>query len=237
MNFEKILIDCQDPKDNFNIIRKFATVKIAISKGSEVYKTLLAEAKKLSLNVSSGAANESALSRDDERKLIDSFGGLLAEKGWEDYINSRFDNIASSTPFTVASKQIDIKLTNGELLEVRSSFIRNGVKFGICSKSYNFKNIGPYSNSIKPSEMQKNMYCGVLFETQKTNILSANEIIFYLVGSSTWDMMLKIGVDTELNAWDAIALAPGKYKVVYYKDSMDLIQLNDYIESLGYTKK
>lgn len=237
MNFEKILIDCQDPKNRYNIVRKFATVKIIVLKNSVVYKSLLAEAKKLSLNVSSGAANESALSRDDERKLVDSFGGLLAEKGWVEYINSRFANIASPTPYSVASKQIDIILTNGELLEVRSSYIQNGVKFGICNESFNFKNIGPYSNSIKPGELQKNIYCGVLFETQKTNILSAEEIVFYLVGSSTWDMMLNIGIDTELNAKDAIALEPGKYKVVYYKDSMDLVQFNNYIKSLGYSRK
>ena len=237
MIFQKKLIKCQDPENQLNILRDFGAIKITVKKDSESYKDIFKKAKSLSLEVSSASAKESALSRNEKRLITDSFGGLLAEKGWLEYINSRFDDIATETQFQSASNQIDIKLTNGELIEVRSSFIRNGVKFGICNKLYNFKNIGPYSNSIKIGEIQKDLYCGVLFETSKGNLLDDDEVIFWLVGSSTWDMMINLGIDTELNADDVIALSPGKYKVVYYKDSMDLMQFNEYLVSKGYSIK
>lgn len=235
MELEKTLIECQVPQDNTNISRDFLTIKVSLKRGEELYNQLFNKAKELSNCVSSAAANESTFSRDDNRKIIDSFGGLIAEKAWEKYINQSFGEIAFPTEFLDASKQIDIKLTNDFLIEVRSSFIRNGVKFGICNDRYNFKNIGPYSNSVKPDEIQKNIYCGVLFETKKDELLTTDRIICYLVGSSTWDMMIEIGIDTRLNARDAIALSPGNYKVVLYKYSMDINQFDAHLIDLGYT--
>src|SRR5690606_2371300 len=123
---------------------------------------------------------------------------VLAEEGWKQFINSYFNKIAHSTQFTSAAHQIDIMLENGELAEVRSSFPRNGVKFALCSYRYNFKNIGPYSNSVKPGEIQKHFYLGVLFNTKKHLLLDSKEVVFTLVGGSTWQMMVTKGINVNL---------------------------------------
>ena len=227
-------INCQIPIDGRYIEKTFNIINVVINKNSSEYIEILNEAKKLSGLVNTGAANDSNFSRNELLLLTDSFGGLLSEKAWLQFLNENLGEIANLTDFITASNQIDIKLNNGELIEVRSSFIRNGVKFGICSTNYNFKNIGPYSNSIKPGEIQKNLYCGVLFETQKRDILNSETINFSLVGSSTWQMMIEKGFNTELNAWDSFAVKPGTYKVLYYKDTMDVLELIDYLKKIGY---
>ena len=63
-------------------------------------------------------------------------GGLLAEYGWLKYIKTHYGNIASFTEFNQANGQIDIRLENGETIEIRSSFPRNGAKFAICHDRY-----------------------------------------------------------------------------------------------------
>lgn len=234
MVFTKEIINCQDPKDNYNINREYKVVKVTVAKDTIDYNNILGQAKKLAGLVNSGAANESAFSRDEKRRLVDSFAGLLSEYGWRDFINDNYPDIASFTDFVEASDQVDIQLKKGEKIEVRSSTVRKGVKFAICNSTYNFKNIGPYSNAIKPGEIVKDYYCGVLFETQKDQLLDSDEIVFYLVGSSTWKMMVEIGYDTDLNAWDANSLQPGKYRVIQYKNTLDVDQLMQLIKSTGY---
>lgn len=234
MEFRKVLFNCQRPAFYETINRNFAVIRVTLTKGTKIYNELLSESKILSNDVSSAPANESSFSRNDTRKLADSFGELISEKAWLNYINNTFGKIASTTPFEEASAQIELQLDNDYLIEVRSSFIIGGVTYDICSDKSNFKNIGPYSNYIKPGKIQKIIYCGVLFETPKNDLLTANNIILYLVGSSTWNMMMNIGINTKLNASDAISISPGNYKVVYYKDSMDINQFKTYMESLGY---
>ena len=234
MNFKKQIIKCQDPINSNNIDRDYKVVRVSVSKGSDKYNDILRKSKTLAGVVNSGAANESAYSRDDLRKLTDAFAGLLSEYAWRDFLNKNIVNIASFTEFKAASNQIDIVLAKGDKIEVRSSTVRKGVKFAICNSMYNFKNIGPYSNYIKPGEIIKDFYCGVLFETQKDDLLNANEIVFYLVGSSTWDMMLKIGKDKALNAYDAISIQPGIYRVIEYKNTLDVEQLIGYLKDIGY---
>lgn len=234
MNFIKEIIKCQDPKNSYNIDRNYKVVKVTVSKGSEKYNDILKKSKTLAGLVNSGAANESSYSRDELRKITDAFAGLLSEFAWRDFLNESIINVASFTEFDDASNQIDIVLTKGDKIEVRSSTVRKGVKFAICNSMYNFKNIGPYSNYIKPGEIIKDFYCGVLFETQKDDLLNVDEIVFYLVGSSTWDMMLKLGKDKALNAYDAISIQPGNYRVVQYKDTLDVEQFIDYLKNIGY---
>lgn len=234
MNFTKEIIKCQDPRNSYNIDRDYKVVRVSVSKGSDKYNDILKKSKTLAGLVNSGAANESAYSRDDLRKLTDAFAGLLSEYAWRDFLNLNIVNIASFTAFEAASNQIDIVLSKGDKIEVRSSTVRKGVKFAICNSMYNFKNIGPYSNYIKPGEIIKDFYCGVLFETQKDDLLNVDDIVFYLVGSSTWDMMLKLGKDKALNAYDAISIQPGNYRVVQYKDTLDVEQLIGYLKNIGY---
>lgn len=234
MKLSRNTIKCQVPVNNSYLDIEFNVVDVELIKGSEEYINILNEAKKLAGLVNSGAASDSAITRDEELKLKDSFGGLLSEKAWLQYINEELGNIASLTICNDVKNQIDIVLSKGETIEVRSSFIRKGVKFGICSKLYNFKNIGPYSNSIKLGEIQKNLYCGVLFETQKSDILTSETIKFSLVGSSTWDMLITNGFNTTLSAWDGFAIEPGDYRVLRYRDTMDTKKIIEYLKSIGY---
>lgn len=234
MKLTKNTIKCQVPTNNSFIDKEFNVIDIELIKGSAEYNTILNDAKELAGLLNSGAASDSAISRSDELKLKDAFGGLLSEKAWLQYINNEIGEIASLTICNDAKNQIDIVLTKGETIEVRSSFIRKGVKFGICSKLYNFKNIGPYCNSIKPGEIQKNLYCGVLFETQKNDLLNSEIVNFSLVGSSTWNMLITNGFNTPLNAWDGFAIEPGDYRVLRYMDTMDTSKVIEYLKSIGY---
>jgi hypothetical protein len=208
-----------------------------VQKNTPEYNDLFARAQQLAQLVNAGAANHAEVERNLRRRLIDSFGGLLAEYGWEKFINSKFGTIASPTPFTDASTQIDIQLTDGQRIEVRSSFPRNGVKFALCNNYANFKNIGPYSNSIKPGEVQKNLYLAVLFDTQKQDLLDADSISLSLVGGSTWKMMVEIGQNVTLVPFDDDSFAVrSSYRVVYLKDALDAAQVIDAIAALGYNK-
>jgi len=236
MIFEKKQIDCQDPLNDRYANRVFTIVQCLLEKSSNIYNNYYELAVSLADKVNNAAANDSAISRPPERVILDSFGGVLAEKSWENYINSIFGNIASPTPFTSASNQIDIQLKNGELIEVRSSFPRNGVRFALCSDRYNFRNIGPYSNSVKSKEIQKHIYAAVLFDTKKTDLLETDAIDFSLVGGSTWQMMLSLGYDTNLNARNEENLLPGTYKVIGFKDALDVEQIENEIQKLGYNK-
>lgn len=238
MNINKVLIECQVPPSTNNINRTFFVVRCELIKGSEEYNDILSRATELAKLVNAKAANQSDIERNFQRRLNDSFGGLCAEYGWEKAINMVFGNIASPTPFTDASIQIDIQLLNGEKLEVRSSFPYKGVKFAICNNYATFKNIGPYSNTVKPGEIQKNLYLCVLFDTQKNDLLTADSVVFTLVGGSTWEMMVKQGVNTSLTPYDDDSFAVrSNYKVIKLSDALDASGVFNELEKLGYQKK
>ncbi|NMM25845.1 MAG: hypothetical protein HHJ12_00845 [Glaciimonas sp.] len=236
MQLKNIEIDCQYPANRSFINFKHSIVQCSISKNSVEYKMLLKRAGTLANAVNPAAANASDFWRDDSRLLQDSFGGVLAEEGWMQYLNTKFSNVASPTPFTQAMSQIDIRLLNGELAEVRSSFPRNGVKFGICSEKANFNNIGPYSNSVKPGEIQKHFYLGVLFDTQKDMLLSDEQVVFSLVGGSTWKMMVEVGRDVDLVPDGGVTKNKSTYRVIKFKDALDALGVIDTIESSGYVR-
>jgi hypothetical protein len=233
-----VTINCQVPPNGRYSARNFNIIQCSLTRGTPEYNSILARSEQLARLVSTGAANNAQFERNLQRRLIDSFGGLCAEAGWELYINSAFNNIASPTPFTSASVQIDIQLNQGHLVEVRSSFPRNGVKFALCNTSANFKNIGPYSNSIKPGEVQKDLYLAVLFDTQKADLLTAETVTFSLVGGSTWDMMVNRGVNVALTPWDDDSFAVrSTYRVVYLNNALDAPQVINAIKQLGYQKR
>ena len=230
-------IDCQSPQDGWNVKRVFNVIDCTVIKNSEEYKLFIDKANELANSVNAVAANNSAVNRVQHRRAKDALGGVLSEEGWIQFINSNFDDIASYTELLDVKSQIDIKLQNGEKLEVRSSFPRNGVKFGICNSKFNFKNIGPYSNSVKPSEVQKDFYLAVLFDTPKKDLLDVEEIKFSLIGGSTWEMMMTIGYDDPLTPYDDLVPIQSTYKVIALKDVLDTTQLIGAISDLGYKQK
>jgi len=236
MHQQVISINCQNPPDGWNIDRNFQIVQCMIENGSEEFVSLQKKANELANLVNAYAANNSTYKRLPKRKAIDAFGGVLAEEGWMQFINSEFGRIAFPTQLEDINAQIDIQLSNGEKLEVRSSFPRNGVKFGICNNKFNFKNIGPYSNTVKPGEVQKEFYLAVLFDTQKKDLFTVDEIHFSLIGGSTWDMMMNIGYDDPLKPFDDLIPIESTYKVIQLKDALDAVQIINKISEAGYQK-
>lgn len=234
LELKKVEIKCQSPSNENYIDRVFNSVNCTLAKDCKLYEKLYNKARDLAENVNSGAANNSELKRNAQRRLIDSFGGLIAEKGWETFINNNFDNIAKPTKFIQSNGQIDIELSNGHTCEIRSSFPRNGVKFAICNDRYNFRNIGPYSNSIKIGEIQKDFYLSVLFDTSKIKLLTDDEIKFTLVGGSTWSMMIKIGYNTDLVPEDDSFAGKSNYRVIDLKNVLDAEGILNKIRKLDY---
>ncbi|WP_284653157.1 hypothetical protein [Flavobacterium terrisoli] len=235
MKLSNITINCQQPADGRNISRTYKIVECEIETKSEEFQVLLKKANELANLVNSGAANDSSLSRHAGRKANDAIMGVLSEEAWLQYINSKFGNIASYTNLTDIAAQIDLRLTNGEKLEIRSSYVRNGVQFALCNNTYNFKNLGPYSNTIKPGEVQKDFYLCVLFDVDKDKLLNAPLIKFYLIGGSTWKMMLDIGYNDALTPMDALVPVKSTYKVIKLKDALDVSQVLEDISKRGYT--
>jgi hypothetical protein len=237
MHQQVVTINCQNPPVGWNINRNFQIVQCVIENGSEEFNNLQRKANDLANLVNDYAANNSTFNRLPKRKAIDAFGGVLAEEGWMQFINSQFGAIAFPTQLEDINEQIDIQLLNGEKLEVRSSFPRNGVKFGICNNKFNFKNIGPYSNTVKPGEVQKEFYLAVLFDTQKRDLFTVDEISFSLIGGSTWDMMMQIGYDDPLKPLDDLIPIESTYRVIQLQAALDAIQIIVKISESGYTRK
>lgn len=237
MQLNEVVINCQAPPNESFIKHNHTTVQCIILKGSDEYSLLMEKATALANMVNPAAANDAATERHGSRLLQDALGGVLAEAGWLQYINDEFGPIASSTPFVSATGQIDIRLSNGELAEVRSSFPRNGVQFALCSAQYNFKNIGPYANQVKAGEKQKHLYLGVLFDTQKSELLSGRRVLFSLVGGSTWVMMVENGHNVSLVPEDDFVQVRSIYKVIEFKDALDASGILKAIEALGYKRK
>ena len=137
--FEYNIIDCKErtsPNENvnYNINRVYTIVKCTFDNTNEEYRNYIQnKALELALNVHPNRANDATNPRDRNRLIQDAIGGVLAEHGWLWYINNVYGNIANFTEFETVIGQIDIILTNGKTIEVRSSFPRNGTKFAICN--------------------------------------------------------------------------------------------------------
>ena len=142
----------------------------------------------------------------------------------------------SFTEFNDVSNQIDLLLKNGKSMEVRSSFPRNGIKFAICNERYNFKNICKYDNLYKPSEVTKDFFASVLFETPKFKLSSSEEIIFYLIGGSTRDMMLTKSFESDLVAEDDLTEKRTRYKVIKLSNALDMAGFDNYLIEMEFQK-
>lgn len=123
-------------------------------------------------------------------------------------------------------------------MEIRSSFPRNGVKFALCSERYNFKNICKYTNAYKPSEVDKDFFGAVLFETPKHKLLSAERVELYLVGGSTKAMMFgEKSFVANLVAEGDLTKNLTDYRVLFLKDALDMAGFEIFMQSLGYQKR
>lgn len=231
-------IDCQDPEDFRNIRRKYVVIECIINKNVSDFLNCKNKAWDLAKKVNPRRANDSLNEREKNIIIIDALGGVLAEYGWYKYINQEFGQIVEFTEFKASSSQIDLLLSNNKSIEVRSSFPRNGVKFAICNERYNFKNICKYNNLYKPSELNKDFFAATLFETSKGDLLREDDIVFYLLGGSTKEMMMddRISYIDSLTAEDDLNNIKTDYKVVKLCKALDILGFEEYMESMGYKK-
>lgn len=234
MALRKAQVDCQNPNNQSFIKRVHTLVEGDLRKGTAKYDEILHRAVELANAVNPGAANDSEARRDTERIRQDALAGMIAEQSWLSYINHAFGKVARSTPFEQANGQIDILLNNGMRLEVRSSFVKNGIKFGVCHEQHNFNVVGAYSNLYKPGEVQKSYYLLVLFETAKNRILTNNEIKFGLVAGATSEMMKSNGYDNNLIADGDVTAVKTKYRLLKIKNAHDIMQFENWMQQQGY---
>ena len=73
---------------------------------------------------------------------------------------------------------------------------------------------------------------------KKPQLKNANEIVFYLIGGSTKEMMQNddISFISNLVAEDDLTQNLTKYKVIYLKDALDISDFENYMSSMGYVK-
>lgn len=240
MLFKYELMYCQNPCTPTYIDKTYKIIKCTFDKKSDEAEAIYQKAWELMKSVNPHKANDSTSERDKQRLITDALGGILAEYGWYYYINRVFGDIVNFTPFLSSIGQIDLKLSNEKTIEVRSSFPRNGVKFAICCERYNFKNICKYENLYKPEEANKDFFACTLFETQKEKMMDDKtlEIVFYLIGGSTKEMMNNdtIAYNADLVAEDDLVQQKTNYRVIKLKDALDIQGFENYLESFGYSK-
>lgn len=201
-----------------------------------VLDDIIEKGKALAGKVNPSAANNSGQVRNRSRLINNAIAGLLAEYCWKCYINQTANAVVvASTVFTDASQQIDlIVLANRKKIEVRSSFPRNGIPFSLCHPIYEFDILGPYSNSVKPSEIQKDYYARTLYHvplgTTFIDLLVKDVFKVYLTGGATWSMMIDNSISKNKTLWpeDAVSEVEDQrstYRVVPFSRALDTLEM------------
>ena len=201
---------------------------------------IIGKGKVLAQKVNPAAANYSTKTRKKERLINNATAGLLAEYAWKQYINQKAGTkVVDYTEFTDAATQIDLYvISNNKLIEVRSSFPQNGLVFAICHATFEFDILGPYSNTVKPGEIQKDFYTRTLYHIPKNTsfmeLLKKDNFKVYLTGGATWDMMTNTDVskNKDLLPQDAVTIAEEEkstYRVVPFSKALDTDKIFDLI--------
>jgi hypothetical protein len=247
MKIEIKSINCQTISDYSNSKREkeFRLAVITLNCHSEdknLIDRIIDSGNRLAKQVNSAAANMSSNTRTSERIINNSVAGILAEYCWKKFINTRAnDNIVDYTEFNRAATQIDLKtLKSNKLIEVRSSFPRNGLEFAICHPVFEFDILGPYSNQVKPAEIQKDFYTRTLFHIPKgktfMELLTGENFKVYLTGGATWEMMIdnNVSKNKHLLPEDSIGASEQQeslYRVVPFSKAKDTIEIYELILS------
>nr|GFC01603.1 hypothetical protein [Tanacetum cinerariifolium] len=175
--------------------------------GDKDYLTgVVNQASKLAARVNPNAANYGQQARDAKKIYNNCIAGVLSEQLWQHYLN-KGGSYVSAPESNSSFNQIDLVTKSGKTIEVRSSFPRNGIPFAICNSTWEFDVLGPYSNSYKPGEIQKDFYVRTLFHLPQIGTynfdngrsipkikkleesLVENGFEVFLTGGATWAMM------------------------------------------------
>ena len=238
MEIENLIIRCQEKystscrKSPFNVV-EYRLNYLSNPEDKGLIDSLIAKAEDLASKVNPGAANDSSHKRTNNRILANCIAGVVSEYFWKHYLNSDAE-IVSETEFNDAAKQIDLRvISNDKKIEVRSSFPRKGIEFAICHPQYQFDILGPYSNSYKPGEIQKDYYVRTLFHLNNPidiiDRIKQDNFSVYLTGGATWGMMVsnKFSKNKDLvpeNDWFNIE-ATTTYRVVPFSNAADCVSI------------
>ena len=175
----------------FNLVK--CTFDYTHTDDKRILDTVIQKGKAMSIHVNKGAANDASYARNANRLVNNCVAGMLAEYTWKSVLNE-VSEVVKETPFSSANNQIDLQIIkNNKTIEVRSSFPRNGIEFAICHSNCEFDIIGPYANSYKRGEIQKDFYVRTLFPFQSRLLLDnirKTPFNVYLTGGATWEMMI-----------------------------------------------
>lgn len=241
MVFEDLIIQGNEGKyKNYNFDKTYNVVKVVFNRSNTYDFNLLQEIYykgiELSNLVRANAANEGNRVRDENILRINAISGILAEYAWKEYINYRANrNIVDFTEYIDPREQIDLQIINTNIkIEVRSSFVKNGLQFALCNKKYRFDVLGPYTNVYKPNETFKDFYLRTLypFDTSKFDEYFNNDIVeVYLTCGATLEMMnnINIYVYKDLIPAEALIDVNSNYRVIPFERSLDTIDITQNI--------
>lgn len=179
--------------------RFFTCLEVRIPKNGEFIRDILRQASIIEPKLNKGKANDST-PRDAKTVAQDNLAGLIAENTCRRILECRYgvEVIDQSASTDSSIDQIDIKLSNGKTIEVRSSGIRNGLEFAIFSTNAKTKTsyidvIGPYFNDYKPCETPKDYYLRPIytFDLKDFNkyFAASDTITLFILGGATRRMM------------------------------------------------
>ena len=242
MKIEIEKLDCTNIQNYANSNRKlpFWIAKLSFYyETSKLDKAILNKiengGKQLAGNVNVGTANNSESNRSSERILSNAIAGVLSEYAWKLFLNSiSLELLVRETPCLDVAHQIDLEtVVNEKSIEVRSSFPRNGIEFAICHKVHEFDILGPYNNSYKPGEPQKDFYVRALYKVPSPNTFlkeyKNDGFTCYLTGGATWDMMMdgNIAINKTLIPEDSVSaiINETEYRVVPFSRALDSVEI------------
>jgi hypothetical protein len=205
---------------------------------------LIAKGTVLAEKVNPKAANKATKDREYIRILNNCVAGLVAEYLWQRYLN-RKENIVVETTFSGAKTQVDLQIiSNGKKVEVRSSFPYAQIHYVLCHGEKEFDVLGPYANSYKAGEIEKDFYVRTLFRVRKIasgaresfiERLKGDTYEAYLTGGASFEMMLDdaIAKNKDLVPEDSISITDSSdrtaYRVVPFSKALDTPEMYEVI--------
>ena len=238
MEFSTYTLRCEEEFKGTKRENKFRLIKVSLDRNKDPLDVIILNrfikfGNNLSKDVNSTSANKSDSRRNSNTVLANCIAGLLAEFFWKTVVNLfHKDLLVSETEYESSENQIDlISIKKNLKLEVRSSFPRNGIGFAICHPSHQFDILGPYNNSYKPSEPEKDIYLRTLFHVDShddfLNRVNNTGIDIYLTGGATWEMMFndKISLVKTLAPEDSVSNISSDYRVVPFQHALDTFDI------------
>lgn len=222
--------------------QNFECLKVVISADDSFLEDVRQKAELINNRLNSFSAS-SGIIRSDETVTADNLLGLIAEYACYEVLQNELGCQNVIKPQSNSSyNQIDIQLSSGDTIEVRSSCIRNGLEFALFSVNRTTNRqyidvIGPYyNNAYKSYENTKDFYMRVIYigETASifSHILAGEEIVLYITGGATKEMLSEIGYRKYMTSpADSRAKKKGNYLVVQMSDSFDYSEFIAQLES------